>query len=263
MISLTLGGSSVGLAFLIIAWRCTALPKIIAPRVRRKRKTVEITESIIEQAIQMAPANPTEDLDPDMVINPIQLRLIEERKKAKAEAKRKAHLAKLKAAKEAAGAGGVVPAAARGGGGGRGSLSKLGINIVHAPPPPPGGGSHPEKHIGIDQIDVHLRVEAAEQAKEREKAEAEEAARTAEEAAKAKPARCSFAFLNMSTRASRQKDLSSTRGAHLTSSRRAELGASSRGTDRDTTGGMPRASQSMFQRRSLTTRSPACGPVPE
>jgi len=143
--------SSGAILILIIAWRCTLLPSILKPKVRRKKKE-DLRNTDIQDVIEQGPVNPAEDLDPSLEVNPIQKHMIEQaRKKA---AKEKEDARKQKAA-GGTGGGGTSPRKGR-----RGSaLTMLGIKISFRQDSKQDVTST-AANPGIAEVDVQIRKEA-------------------------------------------------------------------------------------------------------
>lgn len=115
----------------------TALPVIIAPRLRRKRETVEaMTVSTFLNGPDQSAAD--EDIDPNLQVNPIAAAIVEERSKQNAaEVKRR-----RRANRRAGGASHN----------GRGALAKLGIRRTIVEPPK-------SAKIGLKDIDAVIEHE--------------------------------------------------------------------------------------------------------
>jgi len=150
--------------------RYTALPKIIAPKLR-KRREVEVNAAVIDRMIELGPVEMAEDVDPDLAINPVAVEML---RQEKLKAKRKEEKERLKraeqkamrgkemahAANAAAAAGGAPPAVGRKGN----ALRKLGLQMsnpmlrVRRRASSLLGGEEGPK--GLKQLDAHINKQA-------------------------------------------------------------------------------------------------------
>jgi len=140
----------------VVVWRCTELPKVLAPRTRKVEiNTDPLDDFIVKEDTAM------EDLDPDLTMNPVLL--------AKIAIERERGLAPKKKGN------------AGGGRGATGGLKRLGINLdgVKAKDGP--------KKVGLKDIDVRLQSQNKQDTERRrkEREEAKERKRLAIEAAAA------------------------------------------------------------------------------
>ena len=191
LISLALGLGIIGLCIIACVCWYYAIPKIIAPKLRKK-KTVEVTADAVNSMIEMGTgsAGHAEDLDPELEMNPVAVENLKRAKQKEMEKKRRAAKAKKEAAKK-----GVVPKLRRSvqssGFIVAGAFAKLGITIAAKP----GGeandsgaeASRDPKKIDLKSIDIEM----AKRTEKLKKQEADElaAAEKAREAEAEKQAR--------------------------------------------------------------------------
>jgi hypothetical protein len=115
-----------GCCLLFCCCWCWALPRVVAPRLRRRKELV-VTEGVINQFIEQGEARPAEDVDPEMAINPVAIANIEAKKKKaledkrrKAKEKRAREHGTLRRGNESSGSGFIVA----------GAWSKLGVTVT-------------------------------------------------------------------------------------------------------------------------------------
>ena len=189
LISLALFLGIVGLIIVGCVCWCYAIPKIVKPKLRKKKQE-DITADTVTAIIEGGTAQPAEDLDPDIEMNPVAVENLKRRQEKEKERKRKAAKKAKEARKEEArrrsmaDKGGNKRTSQRPGLMGMasssgflvvGAFAKLGIviNGKGGRPPPP---KEDAKKVDLKTIDLEIEKEAK-KAKEREEQELAEALR--------------------------------------------------------------------------------------
>ena len=158
------------LCAMLAAYYFTALPRIMAPKLR-KRQEQALDADDINAMIEMAPVQPAEDVDPDLTVNPVAVAMVQrEKEKARQkeeQARKKRAEEKAKLAAKTRGAEGAVPSGETPPRRMGGAMNKLGISVAPAVPGP--SKEEGGKDVGLKAIDLHV-AKKAETAKKKEEA---------------------------------------------------------------------------------------------
>ena len=187
LISLALGLGIIGLCIIACVCWYYAIPKIISPKLRKK-KEVEINADLVNAFIEGGQAQPAEDLDPELEMNPVAVENLKRAKQKEMEKKRRAAKAKKEAAKK-----GVVPKLRRSvqssGFIVAGAFAKLGITITGKPGEEQRRAEASRDPKKIDLRAIDLEIEKATEKLKKQEAEELAAAEKAREAEAEKQAR--------------------------------------------------------------------------
>jgi len=185
LISLALGLGIIGLCIIACVCWYYAIPKIISPKLRKK-KEVEINADLVNAFIEGGQAQPAEDLDPELEMNPVAVENLKRAKQKEMEKKRRAAKAKKEAAKKGKG---VAPALRRfsqsSGFIVAGAFAKLGITITGKPGEEQRRAEASRDPKKVDLRAIDLEIEKATEKLNKQEAEelaAANAARAAEQA---------------------------------------------------------------------------------